>query len=53
LRELAGISVSVRSIWNETLSACELKILAQSRICAAADEGHVEAAASVIDLMTT
>ena len=42
----------VRKIWNETLHFCDLNgILALARITAAADEGDVEAAAQVLDLM--
>ena len=42
----------VRKIWNETLRFCNLNgILALARITAAADEGDVEAAAQVLDLM--
>lgn len=42
----------VRRVWNDTLAVCKLNdVLASARLCAAADEGDVEGAASVLDLM--
>lgn len=44
----------VRSIWNDSLGCCKLnEILALGRITAAADEGDVETAAEVLDLMNS
>ena len=42
----------VRKVWNQTLRDCDFTdILATARISAAADEGDVETAAEILDLM--
>ena len=42
----------VRKVWNQTLRDCNFtEILAAARISAAADEGDVETAAEILDLM--
>ena len=44
----------VREIWQDALEQCELSLLlASARIHAAADEGDVESAAEMLDLLST
>ena len=44
----------VREVWEEALNACKFgTMMAAARLAAAADEGDVETAAAVLDLMET
>ena len=49
-----GKWAQVREVWQEALNACKFgAMMAAARLAAAADEGDVETAAAVLDLMET